>query len=746
MAEPSLVERLRGARIVQVSVVYLGACWFVLQFVNTLQEMLFLPAWIGPVTVGLLAVGLVVVAATAWVQSRAETTAAEEAGEVPTDWEIAPADAVQSLRAGRIPHLTWGRAILGGVVSISLAIGAAGAYVLVRGGGGVLGPTPAGATAAPAGVAVMPFTVRGAGLDEFGEGMVSLVSMNIDGVDGIRSVNPRTVMAAWERADDGTARSLDDVLAVAASTSARFAVVGDAVSVGNRVRFTAELYDLETRESVGEGGAEGPIEDVLPLIDDMSIDLLRTLVARSGSQSATGIQRLEGLVTSSIEALTAYLEGEALFRSGQTSQSLEAYERAVAADSTFALAWSRIASVVGWINIGSPLLREARQQAMTHIDRLPAREATLIRGYSDASAGGTSPGVRQALHTHVQRFPDDPEGWAVLGEHLLHAGGPPVGDEVARALLTPIDLDPGFAPYYVHALRYLVATGDWRFFEYMELYRMLVSEERADRYQFQWDFHFGGDEARARAEAYYDAEPASAFNTLAETYLRADTTAERSLELVRHTALEAPARDVIVVQILASLGRYGDFPPEVGTLNTLVQAFARGGLAIILDESVDGVEPAAGVALLAAAVERFAADESFIPDAAFRGDVASELRVVASAARLLVANQPAEALAALEEIGRPGPVAAALSWWPMMHAEALARSGSERAAVDMYEENPIQWRALTRLRLGELYEATGDVERGRESFNGFLRLFSAADDDMAPLIERARAGLARVGG
>jgi hypothetical protein len=126
-----LIERLKQARLVQALVLYAGASWLMLQFVATLKEPFALPDWIGPAALVLLGIGLVVVVATGWVQSLQSTTAAEEAGEIPTDWEIDAADAIASLRAGRLPHLTCGRALLGGAVAFSLAIGAAGGYVLL---------------------------------------------------------------------------------------------------------------------------------------------------------------------------------------------------------------------------------------------------------------------------------------------------------------------------------------------------------------------------------------------------------------------------------------------------------------------------------------------------------------------------------------------------------------------------------------------------------------------------------------
>ena len=117
MSKPDFWTRLKQARIVQVILVYLGVSWGILQVVDVLQNTLTLPDWLGPVAVILLLIGLVITAATAWIQSLPSTDAREAAGEVPTDWQIAPKDLGRSLIAGKLPHLTWGRAIMGGVVA-----------------------------------------------------------------------------------------------------------------------------------------------------------------------------------------------------------------------------------------------------------------------------------------------------------------------------------------------------------------------------------------------------------------------------------------------------------------------------------------------------------------------------------------------------------------------------------------------------------------------------------------------------
>ncbi|MBW2460155.1 MAG: hypothetical protein JRH11_00825 [Deltaproteobacteria bacterium] len=759
MTDLPLLERLKRSRAVHVAVVYLGASWFVLQLVETLQNMLGLPAWIGPVTILLLVVGLFVVIATAWVQSLASTTAAEEAGHVPTDWEIDPSDVIASLRAGRIPHLTWGRAIFGGVVSLSLAIGAAGGYVLLTNGTPVIGPEPVGAESATAGVAVLPFTVNGPGLDAFAEGMVSLVSTNIDGVDGLRSVNPRTVLSEWNAAFGASdAVSLDDALRAAGATGARYAVLGNAVSTGGTVRLNAELYDLADGSSVGSGGAEGELDAILPLIDGMSVDLLRTLIAQSGSQTATGIQRLEGVVTSSLDALNAYLEGEAHFRVGRTTEALEAYERAVAADSTFALAWSRIAAAYGWLLTDQNARETARDRAEALADRLPAREATLLHAYAEVSRGIATPGVLDELKRHVRRFPDDPEGWAVLGEYYLHVTGVVhTEDDAAEAITRAVDLDPSFAPYYIHLLRYQVGVGDWRFYEYMETYRGLVSDARADRYQMQWDFHHGDSAAQTAAADFYRATPGSAVPLTFEVFLRSDSIGDRNLDLLRPLLEDFPFVGLMESQVLASLGRFDEIPDaeDFG----LRGEYPRAGMAVLAGSPVGGVSPDVGAARLVSAIdqrldrvraENTSKGNTATEDVVTRPEAegrAAELMAFREAVEYLAADEPGRAATVLEALpSRGGHSAQGWPWWRPFYAESLARSGDPRGAIRHYESNLYYWRAVGRLRLGELYEEVGDVERARENYTGFLRLFSEADEGGQELLDRGRAGLVRVGG
>ena len=117
----------------QAVVVFAGASWVVLQVVDMMIERIGLPEWIFPAILILLVVGLLVVVATAWVQSRPSTTEAEIRGELPGDWEVAPRQAMRDLLGGHLPHLTWGRTALGGAILLASTIALGGIWMLITG-------------------------------------------------------------------------------------------------------------------------------------------------------------------------------------------------------------------------------------------------------------------------------------------------------------------------------------------------------------------------------------------------------------------------------------------------------------------------------------------------------------------------------------------------------------------------------------------------------------------------------------
>jgi tetratricopeptide (TPR) repeat protein len=481
---PTLFHRLKQARIVRVAAVYLGASWVLLQVASTVVEAFKLPDWVLPTAIILLLVGLMVILATAWVQSLASTTEGEEAGHLPTDWQIAPRDALASLRRGRLPHLTWGRTLAAGVFVMALLFGGAGTYVgFIRDRG--IGPREADASEAAEGIAVVPFEVRGGKeLEIWREGMMDLLTNGLDGVGGFRTIDSRTLMARWrDNVPADAAPDLSMTLKVAKAAGARYALEGSVVALGPAVRLSANVYDVDTGMEIARGQREGPAEDVLRLVDELAVEIMRDLLTKIGRAGAAD-ESAETITTTSLPALREYLVGEKHYRRGQFAAAVESYEKAIAADSTFAIALVHLSEAYGWLETeSSKRMFEVGERAIKQKHRLSPRYQFIMTGW-DALNHGSPAGIA-SLKEAVRKYPDDPRAWFLLAETYIHVGGPTYGtrDEIWTALQRAITLDPGFAPYYVHVAEYAVLRGDSALArKSVERYRTLAGDSLAGRY------------------------------------------------------------------------------------------------------------------------------------------------------------------------------------------------------------------------------------------------------------------------
>lgn len=367
----------------------------------------------------------------------------------------------------RMLGLTPRQASLAGAALVVVL--AVGAYLLVRYSDRSGGPTEAIAGAAPA-IAVLPFRVGGEELEMWREGMVDVLSTNLDGIPGLRAIDSHTMLARWNEVVIG--EEIPDsktALGIAQRIGARYAIQGRVIPAGEKLRIVAELYDTGSGRTLSRAQVEGAVDSLFGLVDQLSIELLRGIVESDEDLAAIDLARA---TTDSLEALRAYLEGEVHARRGDWIPAVEAYERAVAADSTFAMAWLQLSVANSWGAVlpGASMQRafEAREQALRYADRLPERNALLVRGMGVSldfggkdlrSPSGPSLGL-EALLEVTRKYPDDVLGWFLLGDFVFHVGGPllrPPGED-QHAFERAIQIDPGFAPAYLHYTNNVMRT------------------------------------------------------------------------------------------------------------------------------------------------------------------------------------------------------------------------------------------------------------------------------------------------
>jgi len=774
-------SRVKEARLARVVLIYLAACAAVLWLTVYLRGELHLPAWTLPLAVVLLLIGLVVLTATAWVQSHPLTAARAEREELPGSWELDLGDVGKSVARGRLPHLTWARAILGGVFAFSLLFGLAGLYVVVKDRGRSFSPEEAIAGDAAPGIAVLPFHVSGPGLDQWREGMVDLLSTNLDGVAGLRTIDSRTVLAGWrERLPDAGAANLETALEVARRTGARYALVGNAVASQSGLRLTADVYEIESGEELGQGQVEGSADSVFTLVDKLSIEVLRAIL--KGDARELPKVNLARVTTSSLPALKAYLEGEVLFRRSDFDGAIPAYHRAVEADSTFALALYRLSFAYGWSEgIQSDLAAQSIERAGRFAGRLPEREALLVRA-GLALQHGTLEGL-EPLRQAVRKYPDDPEAWYLLADTHFHLGDQALlpAEESDRAFGRAIELDPSFAPAYIH----LVGNAFWqadsaRADSLVEAYGRVATGSLTDRSnRFAFELAFADSTGRERARA--------AMDTLSLLVLAG----------VRQH-LWHPAFLTAQDELRSELQQRPDYTGK--QLNTFVLSIVntnRGKLQrmlALLDEPVLGhefvrevayVAHVAGVAIPAERLDRVlapsAADSNPDFSVFFVGAYAAEqgrwfdhaealagmrglsqlqlvegdstgARVAEAAAKALEGyaawkRGEVEEAASLLEATRPRatghgperPINLTIRWWlARLYMEAGRWREAERYLAS-FRVDP-----LAAFELGKVYEELEEYAKARESYQYFLTAWAEADPELQPKVEEARAAVGRL--
>ncbi len=313
-------------------------------------------------------------------------------------------------------------------------------------------------------VAVAPFDVLGNDLDLWREGLVDVLSRNLDGAGPLRTVSPTVVIRRWSgRADPSSAGALGR------KTGARLAVFGQLVGTGgDSVRLSASLLDVASGTVIGEI----EVRDAGDRMDQVADSVTMALLNELGRTRPIGSVRLTSFASPSLGAVKYFLQGEQHYRSSSFDSARVYYERAVELDSSFALAYNRLSTVWGWQATLFDSLSGYYGIRAGELNRgLPPRDSLLIAIDSQFNAASSMWSVGPEFMALVRRlfasaeeatrrYPDDPGLWNLRGEVETHYGfftGVEY-DQAFESFKRAIELDSAFAPLYIHpvefALRY----------------------------------------------------------------------------------------------------------------------------------------------------------------------------------------------------------------------------------------------------------------------------------------------------
>ncbi len=306
-------------------------------------------------------------------------------------------------------------------------------------------------------IAIAPFNTPTSDLTLWREGMVDVLARNLDGAGPLRTVSPALSIRDFPQNADRKAAS-----ELGKRVNAQYVVFGTIVgSARDSVRARAHLLNVAEDRVIDFDPSDATVEKLASKLTLLALDALRMNGHRIGAvrQSSFG--------SSSIDAMRAFLQGEQFYRRTSWDSASAAYARAVAFDTTFAIALRRTAQVTAWQRNGSDSAARAfRLKAGARNHGLSPRDSLLVS--SDSLSASLAAMSLDTLNWRMARrlfatvnqaatlYPDDPEVWYAVGEARFHHGfGSPVNvteRETLQAFQKAIALDPAFAPAYVHAI------------------------------------------------------------------------------------------------------------------------------------------------------------------------------------------------------------------------------------------------------------------------------------------------------
>jgi tetratricopeptide (TPR) repeat protein len=394
--------------------------------------------------------------------------------------EVADAlDEVQrSATHRRVPSARSGaKWVAGGLAALILAA--------VIGGALRRRATPAPALR-PSVVAIAPFDVPDPDLALWREGLVDLLSRNLDGAGPLRTVPPTVIIRRWAgRADPPS------VAALGLRTGAELALFGSLLGSGpDSVRLRATLLDVAREQPLGEWEVSDATDRMDRLADSLTLHLLEEL----GRTRPIGAVRRGGLGLTRLPVLKAFLQGEQYFRRSEWDSAVVHYGRAVALDSGFAPALRRMGHAIGWTDGGfEGVSADYRFRAGAHNHGLPARDSLLVVAESLFASvldvgplairadTGWSARLRRLFATlagATSRYRDDPEVWFLLGDVHSHLGAfaGRSYEQQLEAYDRAIALDSAFTPSYNHAIWASGRYGETAMRRYLRAYLALGPE------------------------------------------------------------------------------------------------------------------------------------------------------------------------------------------------------------------------------------------------------------------------------
>jgi tetratricopeptide (TPR) repeat protein/tRNA A-37 threonylcarbamoyl transferase component Bud32 len=364
---------LKRAQPVRVAMLFALASIAVLAVVFVLRQRLGLPDWVLGGAALLLAIGLPIMLLTGRKERERVMAAATGTHPVP--------------EAGVARHLTWRKAILGGGLSFGALTAIVIGYTLMR----VLGIGSVGTLQAKGliksrqPILLADFDNRAAD-STLGPTLTEALRVDLSQSSTVRLMNAESVSDALKRMQKPANAAITAALGreLAQREGVPALVAGEIDAVGKSYLVSARIVSASTGEvlaAVRESAANDA--ELIPALDRLS----RALRERIGESlvSIRADEPLEHVTTESLDALKKYTEAVRFADADDYDRSIALLQEATALDTGFAMAWRKLAAVLGNTSGSTASVIDATTRAFRHRDRLPEleRQATIAYYYNN---------------------------------------------------------------------------------------------------------------------------------------------------------------------------------------------------------------------------------------------------------------------------------------------------------------------------------------------------------------------------
>lgn len=264
---------------------------------------------------------------------------------------------------------------------------------------------------------VVPFenVTRAPDMDWLEDASVNLLYLDMSKWNDIKVIDDERVadlIRDVPEARSGVQLTLQSGLAVARRAGAGNLVMGDVLRVGSRTQFVGKVFDVRTGQRLRTVRQEaGNPDSLMGAFGQLARAVLNVAPPAGTSLGTIG--------TASVEAYQAYIAGVGALNRWVLDSAHSHFDRAIALDSTFALAHYKLALVYGWQTPNSPEGARHAERAVSLGGNLPVRERNLVRGYASFAAARYGEACR-LFEGMVAADSNDVEAWYNLGECSYH--------------------------------------------------------------------------------------------------------------------------------------------------------------------------------------------------------------------------------------------------------------------------------------------------------------------------------------